>query len=70
MGKGTSCYLCMTQKIHCAPSAEQRTERGVSEASRDAEDVQVGGSKGKWRMVGSEEPEGLRPKRAKVEVLL
>ena len=30
----------------------------------------VGGSKGKQRMVGSEEPEGLRPKRAKVEVSL
>ena len=39
--------------------------------SRDEEDMpKVGGSKGKWRMVGSEEPEGLRPKRAKVEVSL
>ena len=69
MGRGTSCYPCVAQKIRCAPSTEQGVERGVSEVSNEADDMpKAGGSKGKWRMVGSEELEGLRPKRAKVEV--
>ena len=71
VGKGMLCYPCMAQKICCALSAEQGAEWGVLEASRDMEDTpKVDGSKGKRRMVGSEEPEGLRPKRAKVEVSL
>ena len=62
--------MCCTKNPMCSVN-RARVEQGVSEASKEADDTpKANGSKGKRRMVGEEEPEGLRPKRAKVEVLL